>query len=167
MFAYDVAINDLDTDSFTGNFASIGAATVVTSDRGVEQYSTAIENAVNAVFADATKRSQFIGCTPTGQSNDTCVRGFIQKLGLRAWRRPLETAELDRFVALAASVSTTLGAATEGARWATVALFTSPSFLYRPEIRGHGFGRGASTERLRDGVPPRLPDLEQPSRTRC
>ena len=110
VFGYDVGINDLDTDSFTGHFASIGAATVVTSDRGVEQYSTAIENAVNAVFADATKRGQFIGCTPTGQSNDACVRGFIQKLGLRAWRRPLDSAELDRFVALAASASTTLGA---------------------------------------------------------
>ena len=134
VFAYDVNVNDLDADSFTANFASIGAGTVVTSDRGVEQYSTAIENAVSAVFADATKRAQFIGCTPTGQSNDTCVRGFIQKLGLRAWRRPLETAELDRFVALAASASTTLASPTEGARWATVALFTSPSFLYRPEI---------------------------------
>jgi len=134
VFGYDVSVNDLDTDSFTANFASIGAATVVTSDRGVEQYSTAIENAVNAVWTDATKRAQFIGCTPTGQSNDTCLRGFIQKLGLRAWRRPLETGELDRFVALAASASTTLGSATEGARWATVALFTSPTFLYRPEL---------------------------------
>jgi hypothetical protein len=134
VFGYDVNVNDLDADSFTANFASIGAATVVTSDRGVEQYSTAIENAVNAVWTDATKRGQFIGCTPTGQSNDSCVRGFIQKLGLRAWRRPLETAELDRFVALAASASTTLGSPTEGARWATVALFTSPSFLYRPEL---------------------------------
>jgi len=145
VFAYDVSVNDLDTDSFDGNFASIGAATVVTSDRGVEQYNTAVEDAVNAVFSDATKRSQFIGCTPTGQSNDTCVRGFIQKLGLRAWRRPLESAELDRFVALAASASTTLGSATEGARWATVALFTSPSFLYRPEI---GVASGNGTLRL-------------------
>ena len=134
VFGVDVNIADLDADSWTGNFAIIGAATVVTSERGVEQYSTAIENAVNAVFADATKRAQFIGCTPTGQSNDTCVRGFIQKLGLRAWRRPLESAELDRFVALAANASTELGSAIEGARWATVALFTSPSFLYRPEL---------------------------------
>src|SRR4029079_1654813 len=97
---------------------------------------------VNAVFSDATKRSQLIGCTPTGQSNDTCVRGFMQKLGLRAWRRPLDTTELDRLVALAASASTTLGSATEGARWATVALFTSPSFLYRPEL-GVASGSGA------------------------
>jgi len=138
VFGYDVNVNDLDTDSFTANFASIGAATVVTSDRGAEQYNTAIENAVNVVFSDSTKRSQFIGCTPTGQSNDTCVRGYIQKLGLRAWRRPLDATELDRFVALAASASTTLASATEGARWATVALFSSPNFLYRPELGAAG-----------------------------
>ena len=142
VFGYDVNVNDLDADSFTANFASIGASTVVTSDRGAEQYNTAIENAVNAVFADATKRSQFIGCTPSGQSNDACVRGFIQKLGPRAWRRPLESAELDRFVALAASASTTLGSASEGARWATVALFSSPSFLYRPELGAASSGGG-------------------------
>ena len=62
----------------------------MTSDQGAEQYNTAIESAVNVVFADATKRAQFIGCTPTGQSNDACLRGYIQKLGLRAWRRPLD-----------------------------------------------------------------------------
>jgi hypothetical protein len=134
VFAYDVNVNDLDADSFTANFASVGASTVVTSDRGVEQYNTAVENAVNAVFADTTRRSQLIGCTPTGAANDSCLRGFIQKLGLRAWRRPLEAAELDRFGALAASASTTLGSPSEGARWATVALFASPSFLYRSEL---------------------------------
>ena len=163
VFAYDVNVSDLDTDSFTANFASIGAATVVTSDRGVEQYSTAIENAVNAVFADATKRSQFIGCTPTGQSNDTCVRGFIQKLGLRAWRRPLETAELDRFVALAASASTTLGSATEGARWATVALFDVAELPLSPGDRSRR-PRAARFDSAATRSPRALvPDLEQPS----
>ena len=134
VFGVEVNIHDLDADIWNGNFATIGASTVVTSEHGVEQYHTAIENAVNVVFADATKRSQFLGCAPTGQSNDTCVRGFIQKLGLRAWRRPLTTAELDRFVALATKSATDLGNAIDGARWATVALFTSPSFLYRPEL---------------------------------
>lgn len=134
VFGYEVNGNDLDTDSWDANFASIGAAVVVTSDQGAEQYNTAVENAVDAVFSNATKRSQFLGCTPSGQANDTCVRGYIQKLGQRAWRRPLETAELDRFVALAASASTTLGSAVEGARWATVALFESTNFIYRPEL---------------------------------
>jgi hypothetical protein len=134
VFGVEVNTQNLDADSWNDHFATIGASTVVTSETGVEQYGEAIEAAVNAVFADATKRAQFIGCTPTGQANDTCVRGYIQRLGLRAWRRPLTTAELDRFVALAAKAATDLGGAVEGARWATVALFTSPSFLYRPEF---------------------------------
>jgi hypothetical protein len=134
VFGYAVDINKLDADSWDENFASIGASVVVTSDQGAEQYNTAIEAAVDVVFSAATRRSQFIGCTPTGQSNDACLRGYIQKLGLRAWRRPLTSAELDGFGTLAATASTTLGSAVEGARWATVALFESPNFLYRPEL---------------------------------
>jgi len=136
VFGYTVDPGVLDADSWDGNFASIGAGVVVTSDQGAEQYNTAVENAVNTVFADATKRSSFIGCTPTGQTNDTCLRGYLQKLGQRAWRRPLTSTELDTLVGLGASASTTLGSATEGARWATVALFEDPSFLYRPELGG-------------------------------
>ena len=138
VFGYAVDVGTLDADSWDANFAAIGASVVVTSDQGAEQYGTAVENAVDAVFSDATKRSQFIGCTPTGKSNDTCLRGYIQKLGLRAWRRPLTSAELDAFGTLSANATTTLGSANDGARWATVELFESPNFLYRPEF-------GAST----------------------
>ncbi len=133
-FGYAVDVSQLDADSWDENFASVGAAVVVTSDQGAEQYNTAIESAVDTVFSDATKRSQFIGCTPTGQSTDACVRGYLQKLGLRAWRRPLTSAELDGLGALAASAATTLSSPVEGARWATVELFESPNFLYRPEL---------------------------------
>ncbi|WP_437799880.1 DUF1592 domain-containing protein [Sorangium sp. So ce693] len=134
VFGVEVNINDLDADSWNGNFAVIGASTVVTSERGVEQYHAAIESAVDAVFADRAKRDQFIGCAPSGAENDACVRGFLQTLGLRAWRRPLEAAELDRLAAVAAKAATELESPVEGARWATVALFTSPNFLYRPEL---------------------------------
>ncbi len=134
VFGVDVNTANLDADSWNGNFAVIGAASVVSSERGIEQYQTAIETAVNAVFADATKRAQFIGCTPSGSMTDSCLRGYLQALGLRAWRRPLVSAELDRLMGVAVKASTELGAAIEGARWATVALFISPNFLYRPEL---------------------------------
>jgi hypothetical protein len=134
VFGVEVNLANLEPDSWNGNFAVIGAGTVVSSERGVEQYQTAIENAVNTVFADATKRSQFLGCTPTGTMTDTCLRGLLQTLGLRAWRRPLVAAELDRLMAVSVKASTDLGGAIEGARWATVALFVSPNFLYRPEL---------------------------------
>jgi hypothetical protein len=134
IFGYALDVTQIDADSFDHNFASLGAAVVVTSDKGADQYNTAIESAVDSVFSDATKRATFIGCTPTGKSADTCLRGYVQKLGQRAWRRPLTSTELDGLGTLAASAATTLNSPVEGARWATVELFESPNFLYRPEL---------------------------------
>lgn len=130
----EVDITELDADSWNGNFAVIGASSVATGERGVEQYHTAVENAVTAVFADAQRRSTFIGCTPGTTATDACVRGFIERVGMRAWRRPLVAAEVDKLATVAATTATSLGSAVEGVRWATVALFSSPNFLYRPEI---------------------------------
>jgi hypothetical protein len=134
VFGTEINPLDIEADSYDGNFAVVGNSTIVTSDSGVEQYQTVVENAVNTVFSNATKASQFVGCTPTGKSTDTCVRGYLQNLGLRAWRRPLDTTELDRLVAIATKAATDLGNVMEGARWATVALFASPNFIYRPEF---------------------------------
>ncbi len=140
VFGVEVDISQLEADSWNGSFAVVGATTVTTSERGVEQYHSAIEQAVDAVFGDAARRSQFIGCAPSGSPDDACVRGFIETLGLRAWRRPLDAAEVDRLLAVATKAATELGSPDEGARWATVALFTSPNFLYRPELGAAGAG---------------------------
>lgn len=137
-----VDISQLDIDDWTGDFAVIGASVVSTSNQGVERFHAAIENAVNTVFADPAKLSQLIGCTPTGAANDTCVKGYLQSLGLLAWRRPLEAAEVDRLGAVATKAATELGSPVEGARWATVALLSSPNFLYRPEL-GAADAKGA------------------------
>jgi len=132
IFGVDVDVTKLDTD--IGQFAAIGAAAVETSPRGVEQYQTAIEDAVSAVWSDATKRSQLIGCTPGNTAADSCTRTYIETMGRRAWRRPLEKEEVDQLAAVASTATTELGSGVEGARWATVAMFISPSFLYRPEL---------------------------------
>jgi len=135
LLAVDVDETQLDPDSWDGNFAVIGASTVVTSPNGVEQYQSVIENALATVFTDSTKRSKLLGCTPGATpSTDTCVRGFLSSFGRRAWRRPLESAELDRLISVAQAASTALSSAVEGAHWATVALLSSPNFLYRPEL---------------------------------
>jgi hypothetical protein len=134
VFGVEVDVAELDADNWTSNFSVIGASSVVTSERGVEQYHAAIETAVGAVFDDPARRDAFIGCTPAAGAADVCTRGFIQELGRMAWRRPLQSAEIDGLAALAASAATELGSPTEGLRWATVALFTSPSFLYRAEL---------------------------------
>jgi hypothetical protein len=144
VFGFEVNASELDADSFYGNFAVIGAASVVTSEGGVERYHAAIESAANAVFADAARRSAFIGCTPGTGASDACTRGFIERMGRRAWRRPLDASEVDRITLVATTAATELGSAVEGVRWATVALFTSPNFLYRAEL-----GAAAQTGSLR------------------
>jgi hypothetical protein len=133
VFGVEVDVSELDADNYTGNFATIGAASVVTSERGVEQYHTAIGNAVDQVFADPSRRTQFLGCEPSA-GNDACTRGFIESMGKRAWRRPLDTVEIERVVAVATNAATVLEDPVEGTRFATVLLFTSPNFLYRPEL---------------------------------
>jgi hypothetical protein len=139
LLGVDVDETQLDPDSWDGNFAVIGASTVVTSPNGVEQYHASIEGALATVFADSSKRSTLLKCTPgTMPSTDSCVRGFLGSFGRRAWRRPLEATELDRLVSVAQVASTALGSPVEGAHWATVALLTSPNFLYRPELGAPG-----------------------------
>jgi hypothetical protein len=132
IFGVEVDVTKLDTD--IGQFPAIGAAAVQTSALGVEQYQTAIEGAVNAVWSDAAKRAQFIGCTPGNTAADACTRTFIETMGRRAWRRPLAPEEITELVGVASTASTELGSGVEGVRWATVAMFIAPSFLYRPEL---------------------------------
>jgi hypothetical protein len=134
VFGAEIDIQELDGDNWVGDFAVVGAATVVTSARGVEQYEAAIEGAVDQVFEDPSKQAEFVGCTPGPTGDDACARSFIENVGRKAWRRPLETAEIDRLLALTANATSELGSAVEGLRWATVALFTSPNFLYRAEL---------------------------------
>lgn len=132
LFGVEVDVTKLDSD--IGQFAAIGAAAVETSPRGVEQYQTAIEEAVNAVWSDEAKRAQFIGCTPANATPDSCTRTFIETMGRRAWRRPLEAEEVEQLAGVASTASTELASGVEGVRWATVAMFISPNFLYRPEL---------------------------------
>lgn len=132
IFGVEVDVTKLDAD--IGQFPAIGANAVTTSPRGVEQYQTAIEDVVGTVWSDTAKRDQFIGCTPGNAAADACTRTFIETMGRRAWRRPLEAAEVDQLAGVATTATTELGSGVEGVRWATIALFTSPSFLYRPEL---------------------------------
>jgi hypothetical protein len=135
LLGFEVDMSKLDADSYShANSATISAAFVNTPEPSVIRYHAAIEEAVASVFADDAKRAAFLGCTPTGNANDACMRGVIESKGRRAWRRPLAVAEVDRLTAVATSAAAALASPVEGARWATVALLESPSFLYRPEL---------------------------------
>lgn len=130
-----VEINErgLEADSYNGHFSTVGASTVVTSNLGAEQYLNAVEEAVSEVYADETRWSTFLGCTPA-MGDDSCFRSFLDTVGKRAWRRPLSPEEVEDLVAVANTAETELGSALEGTRWGTIALLSSMHFVYRPEL---------------------------------
>jgi hypothetical protein len=84
----------------------------------------------DALMADATRRTRVLGCEPTASG---CLRAFVGRFGKLAYRRPLETAELDAIVNRATADALD---ATDQFRFAIEVMLSSSSFLYRVEIGG-------------------------------
>ena len=151
VFGYAVDISNLDADSWDSNFATRrrrGGRDLRSGGRAIQHGHR--KRGQRRVLG-RTKRGQFIGCTPTGQSTTPACAASFRSSGCApgAGRSPARSSIGS--ATLAASASTTLGSAIEGARWATVALFESPNFLYRPELGAAAAERRASFQRLRDG----------------
>ena len=148
-----VTIGKLEPDSWSiGGFASVSAATVSISAAGVEQYQTAIDAATTQAFADSTRRSKLLGCTPKSATDMACFQSFVTRFGRLAWRQPLTPAQVTRYTTLIANVAATLGDVNEGMRAGLQGLLLSPNFLYRiergapPAGGGSGFWQYTSSE---------------------
>jgi hypothetical protein len=127
---------DLEPDTDLSGFTSIGASTVGLSPRATEQFETASLEVAKKGLADPVRRMTLGGCAPAGMSttDDACTRAFIQKIGRRAWRRPLTEEETGRFVAVAKNAQTVLGNFVGGLEYGVAGLLQSPNFLYRVEL---------------------------------
>ena len=148
-----VTVGKLEPDSWSiGGFASVSAATVSISAAGVEQYQTAIDAATTEAFADTTRRSKVLGCTPKSATDMACFQSFVTRFGRLAWRQPLTPAQVTRYTTLIANVAATLGDVNEGMRAGLQGLLLSPNFLYRiergapPAGGGSGFWQYTSSE---------------------
>jgi hypothetical protein len=136
----------LEPDVPEAGFTSVTVAKVSVSARGVEQYEAAAYDVAHQVFASNDRRLALVGCTPTASKADACARKMLDRLGRRAWRRPLDATEIDLYAALAATVGTSFGDAWVGLEYAVAALLQSPFFLYRSEL---GEPAPAAPDRLR------------------
>jgi hypothetical protein len=81
-----------------------------------------------AVMADATLKANFITCDPAASG---CLMQTIQTFGRKAFRRPVTTDEVTRFMALGTGTPT--GTPAEVAEATLLAFLVSPSFLLLPE----------------------------------
>lgn len=116
-------------------FEAIGASTLSLSSSAVQQYETSAR-----AIADAARSAgafdAYYDCTPSQPDDEACLTEFVDAFGLRAWRRPLESEELDRWttVAMAAAQDPELGTFEDGLEWAAVGMLQSPNFLFQVVI---------------------------------
>ncbi|HEY0714347.1 MAG TPA: DUF1592 domain-containing protein, partial [Polyangia bacterium] len=65
--------------------------------------------------------------------DEACARGFLERFGRRAWRRPLDADEVSRYLLLGADVTRRGLPAREALVAMAGAILQSPNFLYRSE----------------------------------
>lgn len=89
----------------------------------------AAQDLIDEVFTNPTQLAQLTTC-----ADASCVQSFVETFGLRAFRRPLDAAEVTRFVNLYTTATTTLALDHAGALQHIVKIMLlSPHFLYRLE----------------------------------
>jgi hypothetical protein len=125
---------------------SIAAARGGLAPSSVAGYEAAARSVTAGALADPARREALLGCTPSAEPGDLCVREVIARIGRRAYRRPLTEDELARWTSLAGSISVALGDPLRGIEHAISGILQSPSFLYRVEL---GEPDAASPGRLR------------------
>ncbi len=127
--------NDFTPDEESNGFSNQAAAQTV-SALLAEQYETAAEQ----LALDNVDELLELAPSCAGSSASACdgeARVFIEEFGLRAFRRPLTSEEVDAYTAVF-EIGTTLGDGSydgaAGVRLVAESILQSPHFLYRVEL---------------------------------
>jgi hypothetical protein len=123
----DVASLSLPIEPRVRGFDNNARASVVTS-RHVDEYLAAAQVLVDKAVRE--KKGQLVTCQP---SEATCARMFVQKFGLRAFRRPLSDEEVARYEAMF-KPELTQNNFDEGLKLVITSMLISPNLLYRSEV---------------------------------
>jgi hypothetical protein len=119
----------LPPDEKTLGFDDIAAAYSVSSLHAAG-YLDAAEVAAATLAGDAVRLAAVASCDPT-TGDMACVARFIDAFGQRAWRRPLESDELQAMQQL--YTDTADPGPPDGIAGVVAAMLQAPQFLYRPE----------------------------------
>jgi mono/diheme cytochrome c family protein len=127
----------LEPDTLVAGSATVGAARIGLSEYGVERFTRAAFDLSAAALRDPAFVGRYLPCSLENAAttfDEACVRGFLDRFGRRAWRRPLTEDEAQRYLRLARGVAEVGGGMAAGLRALTAGLLQSPNFLYRSEV---------------------------------
>ena len=94
----------------------------------VQAYEAASTELVEAVFKDLELKGRLVSCDLS--TGATCIRSTLQTFLPKAWRRPVEAAEVERLLALAETEAKAGGSGEEQLKLALRAALLSAKFLY-------------------------------------
>jgi len=92
----------------------------------------AYESAAERLATGASSNPSIVTCEDT-QSTADCVEAVMSRFLPRAFRRPVTSAEIARYVQIALNVTAVGGSRTDGLQGAIQAVLLSPNFLFRIE----------------------------------
>ncbi len=132
LFGEDLEVpSDLEPDSKLHGYTSVATGELTISPFAAEKYEAAARAVAGQVVRDEARRAAVIGCE---LGDDDCLSEFFARLGRRAWRRPLKTAEVEDLMTVVETAGTSIGDGWAGVEFGIVALLQSPYFLYRVEV---------------------------------
>jgi hypothetical protein len=94
----------------------------------IQAYESASNEVVENVFKDPMLKGRLVTCDLS--TGSACIRSTLETFLPKAWRRPVETPEVDRLMALADSEAKAGGSAEEQLKLALRAALLSAHFLY-------------------------------------
>ncbi len=92
-----------------------------------------LEGPLDAAPPNPEVRAQIMVCEPAGDGDTACARQIVEAFARRAWRRPVEAAEVDTLMTLVTDAVEGGDGLDVGLRWALQACLVSPNFLYKVE----------------------------------
>jgi hypothetical protein len=113
------------------NFDNTATALGMTTSQ-YQGYFDAATALVTEALASTTERASFMTCTPTA-ADDPCARQILTNFGMQIYRRPLETAEVDRAMKLYDADIARAQTGTEAIGQALRGMLSAANFLYRIE----------------------------------
>lgn len=114
---------------------SAGSATLSISPAGFEAYAKMADDIAKQVV-DQKNRAKLLPCVPKSSSapDRDCAGQIIGQYGMRLFRRPLTSDELNRRIDAAKAVTQQAGSFYTGIRYSLTTLLSAPDFLFRTDI---------------------------------
>ncbi|MCA9547058.1 MAG: DUF1592 domain-containing protein, partial [Myxococcales bacterium] len=95
-----------------------------------------IEGPLDAQPPNPAIRARIMPCEPADDTDLACARDIVGGFARRAWRRPVEAAEVDALLALVEGAVAEGDGIDSGVRLALQATLVSPNFLFKVEAGG-------------------------------